>query len=74
MRDLLIKASRDHFKAHIEKHRVNVEILLNNPVGVAEHPDTMETIENELAQMADYQDKLDMIDQYFGTTQEQLNG
>ena len=47
MRDELIKASRIHFKAHIEKHRMNVENLLNNSVGVAEHPDLMDSIENQ---------------------------
>ena len=49
MRDEFIKASRIHFKAHIEKHRMNVENLLNNSVGVAEHPDLMDSIEKELA-------------------------
>ena len=28
MRRDLIKASELHFKAHIEKHRINIEILL----------------------------------------------
>ena len=45
MRDEFIKASRIHFKAHIEKHKMNVENLLNNSVGVAEHPDVMDSIE-----------------------------
>ena len=30
MREELIKASRIHFKAHIEKHRINIENLLEN--------------------------------------------
>ena len=45
MRGDIIKASELHFKAHIEKHRINIENLLENSVGVAEHPDIMETIE-----------------------------
>ena len=48
MRDEFIKASRIHFKAHIEKHRMNIENLLNNSVGVAEHPDIMDSIERNL--------------------------
>ena len=43
----LIKASRIHFEAHVEKHRINVENLLQNSQGVAEHPDIMDTIEKE---------------------------
>jgi len=57
MRTDLIKASELHFKAHIEKHRVNVEILLEKGVGVAEHPDVMETIEKEL-EITTLQDEL----------------
>ena len=65
MRSDILKASRLHFKAHIEKHRVNIEILLENGVGVAEHPDIMETIEKELEIMAEYDDKLSILNKYF---------
>jgi hypothetical protein len=65
MRDELIKASRIHFKAHIEKHRINVENLLNNSVGVAEHPDLMDSIEKELDLIAEYDDKLEVLNKYF---------
>ena len=38
--------------------------MLNNSVGVADHPDVMESIEKELEVMAAYHDKLEMLD-YF---------
>ena len=65
MRRDLIKASELHFKAHIEKHRINIEILLEKAVGVAEHSDIMETIEKELALIAEYDDKLNVLKKYF---------
>ena len=65
MRKKILDASRLHFKAHIEKHRINVENLLKNPTGVAEHPDIMETIEKELEIIAEYDDKLEVLDKYF---------
>ncbi len=77
MRTDLIKASELHFKAHIEKHRINVEILLENGVGVAEHPDIMETIEKELEIMAEYDDKLSILNKYFtinGDSKGVING
>ena len=64
-RDDLIRASEKHFEAHIEKHRINVEVLLENNVGVSEHPDLMDTIEKELAIIAEYDDKLSMLRKYF---------
>ena len=64
LRDDLLEASKLHFKANIERHRINVENLLNNSVGVGEHPDIIETIESELEKMSSYHDKLEMLD-YF---------
>jgi len=64
MRDDFINASRLHFKAHVEKHRINAENLMSNPSGIGEHGDIMEEIEKELGMMADYADKLEMLD-YF---------
>lgn len=65
MRDEIIKASILHFEAHIEKHRINVENYLRNGVGVPEHPDIMESIEKELEQIAEYDDKLSVLKKYF---------
>ena len=64
LRDDLIRASKLQFEALIEKHRMNVEVLLENGVGVAEHPDVMETIEKELAIIAEYDDKLSVLKKY----------
>tara|TARA_B000000609_G_C23845140_1_gene174940 strand:- start:18 stop:239 length:222 start_codon:yes stop_codon:yes gene_type:complete len=65
MREKMIEAIRSHAKGHIEKHKANVEIQLSSPVGVATHPDHIETIEKELKSMAQYDEQLSMIDKYF---------
>jgi len=64
-RDQIVEALIKHFEAQVEKHRLNIENLLLKGVGVAEHPDIMETIEGELAKMADNADKLEMLNKYF---------
>ena len=78
MREDLIRASQLHFKAHIQKHKVNVENLLENSVGVAEHRDIMDSIEKELEIMAEYEDKLEILNKYFPVedlpSKEVLNG
>ena len=63
-RNLILESSKDYFKSQISRHRINVENILDNTVGVAEHPDIMTTIEKELEQMAHYKDLLDMIDTF----------
>ena len=78
MREDLIRASRLHFKAHIEKHRINVENLLEKGVGVPEHPDIMDSIEKELGIISEYEDKLAVLNKYFPLedlpSKEVLNG
>lgn len=61
----ILEATVKHLEGHIVKHKMNVEILLGSHVGVAEHPDVMETIEKELDIMAQYHDKLEMVNKYF---------
>ena len=76
-REDLIKVSELYFKAQIEKHKVNVENLLENVVGVAEHSDIVETIEKELEVIASYDEKLNVLKKYFKsdfTSKEVLNG
>ena len=65
LRVYLIMASKIHFLAHVEIHLMNVENLLRNPQGVAEHGDIMDTIEKELDEMSKYDDLLDVIEKYF---------
>jgi hypothetical protein len=65
MRQQLIEASKEHFLSHIAKHRMNVEVMLNNPTAIPEHSDIMEAIEKEVARMAEYQDKLEIMERYF---------
>ena len=65
MRNQMLNAVRKHAEAHIEKHRMNVEVYLNNPVGVGEHSDIMDAIEKEIEEMAKYHDHLEILDNYF---------
>lgn len=65
LREQMINAALKHAEAHIEKHRMNVEIYLTNPVGVGEHSEVMDEIEKQLDEMARYQDHVDILESYF---------
>ena len=45
MRDILINATRSHLAGQINKHLANVEVYMNNTIGIGEHSDIVETIE-----------------------------
>ena len=65
MREQMIKALLAHAQGDIAKHKANVEIYLNNPVGIGEHSNVMEAVEEELNMIAKYQDQIDVIQKYF---------
>ena len=65
MREVIIEALKKHAEGHIEKHRANIEVLLEKTAGIAEHPDTLETIEKELSIIGKYDEQIEMLNKYF---------
>ena len=65
MREQLLKALLAHAQGDIQKHVANVEVYLTNPAGIGEHSNIVEAIEQELNEIAKYQDQIDVIQKYF---------
>lgn len=65
IRAKIIKASIAHFESHIEKHKINIEVMLANPMAIHDHTDIMTAIELELEHIAEYEDKLEAITKHF---------
>ena len=65
MRNQLIKALLAHAQGDIQKHVANVEVYLSNPVGIGEHSNIVEAIEEELNMFAKYEDQVEVIKKYF---------
>lgn len=61
----MITALKNHYHGEIGKHKMNVEVFLQNPVGVGEHIDVMETISAEIAKIADFEDRLMILETHF---------
>ena len=72
MRNKLLQAALKHAEGHIAKHVANIEVYLNQSVGIGEHSDIIEAIEIELEQIAKYQDQVDILNQYFINSTEGL--
>ncbi len=60
----MLEAVRKHAEGHVAKHVANIEVYLNNPVGIGEHSDIISAIETELSSMAKWHEKLEMLDIY----------
>ena len=65
MREQLIQAAQAHFEGQLLKHKMNVEIMLANPIAIHDHTDWMTAMEAEIAQIAEYEDKLEVLKKYF---------
>ena len=65
MREQLLKAVLAHATGEIEKHKANVNVYLEHPMGIGEHSDITEAIQTELDKIARYHDQVEVIDKYF---------
>ena len=65
MREQLLKALLAHAQGDIAKHKANVEVYLTNPVGIGEHSNVVEAIEEELNMIAKYEDQVSVIKKHF---------
>ena len=61
MRDQLLAALLAHAQGEIAKHRANVEVYLEHPVGIGEHGDVTEAIQTELDKIARYHDQVCLL-------------
>ena len=64
MRDQLIKALLTHAQGEIAMHKANVEIYLTNPVGIGEHPDVTQAIQEEIDKISRWHDQIEVINKY----------
>ena len=58
MREQLLAAIKAHAQGEIAKHKVNVNVYLEHPVGIGEHSDGSEAIQVELDKIARYHDQI----------------
>ena len=65
LRDNILKHQIKYYTGLIAKHSQNVEIYLNQPVGIGEHSDVMGTIDVEINSIAQAHEKIEIINHYF---------
>ena len=58
MRDDILANQITYYNGLIAKHKQNVEIYLNNPVGIGEHPQHLEEIDKLLQKIVDAEEKI----------------
>ena len=51
------------YQGEIAKANANIEVYLQKPVGIGEHPDIIAAIDSEIEKAAHAQEKLEYVDQ-----------
>tara|TARA_A100001515_G_scaffold142521_1_gene141511 strand:+ start:1650 stop:1871 length:222 start_codon:yes stop_codon:yes gene_type:complete len=61
----LYEALKAKYEAEIMEAKANIEIYLDNKVGVAEHPNVVESLDKLIEQLASAEDKLRTLKQNY---------
>ena len=61
----LYEALKAKYQAEIMEAKANIEIYLDNKVGVAEHPNVVESLDKLIEQLASAEDKLRTLKQNY---------
>ena len=64
MREMIVNALKTRLLGQMNGHIANIEVMLNNPVGVGDHPTTVETIDKELGALENVNGKLNVLIKY----------
>ena len=64
MREMIVNALKTRLLGQMNGHIANIEAMLNNPVGVGDHPTIVETIDKELGALENANGKLNVLIKY----------
>ena len=65
MKEQLVQALKSKYSADYQMHKANLDIYLNNPVGIGEHPQHFEEMDKLVESMTAARDKLEVLnDEY----------
>ena len=62
----MIDALRKMYEAEIAHAQANIDVYLNSPVGIGEHPDLVSAVDEQIDKMAHAEDKLEILKKYYG--------
>ena len=61
----LVKAARMHAEGELERAKTNIMVYMESSVGIGEHSDIVEAIQEELDKMAAATDRIEMLNAHF---------
>jgi len=65
MKTQLVHALKTKYDADYQMHKANLDIYLNNPVGIGEHPQHFEEMDKLVESMTAARDKLEVLNEEY---------
>ena len=65
MKEQLVHALKTKYDADYQMHKANLDIYLNNPVGIGEHPQHFEEMDKLVELMTSARDKLEVLNEEY---------
>ena len=65
MNEELLSALVRRLEGEIAVARANINVYLKSSVGIGEHPDIVEAIETQVSKIAEADEKIKIIEEYF---------
>ena len=65
MKEQLVSALKSKYEADYKMHKANLDIYLNNPVGIGEHPQHFEEMDKLVESMTAARDKLEVLNKEY---------
>lgn len=65
MEKILLEALEQYLLGKVAHHKANIHVYLQNSTGIGEHPDIIESMEQELGKLADADEKLSTLKKFF---------
>ena len=65
MKEQLVHALKTKYDADYQMHKANLDIYLNNPVGIGEHPQHFEEMDKLVESMTAARDKLEVLNEEY---------
>ena len=65
MKKQLVHALKTKYDADYQMHKANLDIYLNNPVGIGEHPQHFEEMDKLVDAMTAARDKLEVLNEEY---------
>ena len=64
MRRSIIEALEKKYEATIAENHAEINIILNNPVGIGEHTKFIDEVDQKLQKIADSEEKINMLQSF----------